>query len=264
MSPSDSQRKPPVAGTQTLMRGLTVLELVANGVRDVKGLSSAMGTTRGTMHRMLSSLVADGYLHHIPYGGYFLGPKLIRLGMAALEERPVVALAKPHIEALARSTGDTIHLGVLDGSDVLYLDKISGSRGLLMRSRIGQHMPLATSGLGKALMLDLPAERWKDFYDRATLLKRQAGGRPNPIPWARYADQMKTYRETGWVYDLEENETDIRCVAAPIRDVSGRVVASVSVTSAILYMPDDRMAQLGPQVRATAEAISVDLGWGRP
>ncbi|MEF2071522.1 IclR family transcriptional regulator [Consotaella aegiceratis] len=246
------------------MRGLTVLELVAEGTRDVKGLSAALGVPRATMHRMLSSLVAEGYLHHMSHGCYFLGPKLIRLGMAALEERPVVALAKPHVEALAQSTGDTIHLGVVDGFEVLYLDKISGSRGLQMRSRVGQRMPLATTGLGKALMVSLPDDRWRDLYDRAALHKQQIGGRPNPIPWERFAEQMKTYREAGWVYDFEENETDIRCVAAPIRDVSGRVVASVSVASAILYMPEDRMAELGPQVRATAEAISRELGWACP
>lgn len=260
---SDRPEAVRVAGTQTLTRGLALLECVAAGICDVKGIAERLGTPRSTTHRMLNSLVVEGYLNHVPYQGYFLGPKLIHLGARALEQRPLVALARPHLEALVRHIGDTVHLGTLDGNDVFYLDKITGSRGLEMRSRVGQRMPLATTGLGKALMLCLPRERWKELYDRAAAAKVGAGNRPSPIPWPLYEQQMDEYLRQDWVYDLEENETDIRCVGAPIRDITGRLAASISVASAILYMPDSRMAQLGPVVRATADAISKELGWTR-
>lgn len=264
---SDAPEKPQASGTQTLMRGLALLECVAGGVTDVKGIAARLGTPRSTTHRMLNSLVADGYLHHVPYKGYLLGPKLIALGMRALEQRPLVALARPHIEELARRTGDTVHLGVIEGAEVFYLDKIPNTRGLEMRSRIGLRMPLASTGLGKALMLGLPRERWRALYDHAAGLTARlndgAPDRPPLAPWPEFERRLAAYRDRDWSFDLEENEIGIRCVGAPVRDVRNQVVAAISVASAVPYMPDDRMEELGPIVRATADAISRDLGWKR-
>lgn len=258
---ADAPERNPVKGTQTLLRGLAFLECVAEGIGDVKGIAARLGTPRSTTHRMLSSLVAEGYLHHVPYKGYLLGPKLIALGGKALEQRPLVALARPHLEALARRTADTVHLGVIEGAEVFYLDKIPGTRGLEMRSRVGHRMPLASTGLGKALMLGLPRGRWRDLYDRAAALSAAAPDRPPLAPWPAFEAQLARYVERGWSFDLEENEIGIRCVGAPVRDIRNRVAAAVSVASAVPYMPDDRMAELGPIVRATAEAISRELGW---
>ncbi|SMF49530.1 transcriptional regulator, IclR family [Azospirillum oryzae] len=250
-------------GTQTLLRGLALLECVAAGIGDVKGIAARLGTPRSTTNRMLSSLVAEGYLHHIPYKGYLLGPKLIQLGMKALEQRPLVAIARPHIEALAETTGDTVHLGVEENGEVFYLDKIPGTRGLEMRSRTGQRMPLASTGLGKALMLGMPPARWQALH-ALTCPAEPPAGRPRPADWPVFQEQLTRYVAQGWAMDLEENELGIRCVAAPVRDGRNLVVAAVSVASAVPYMPEDRMTTLGPLVRATAEAISKDLGWTAP
>ncbi|MGF7177252.1 IclR family transcriptional regulator [Azospirillum doebereinerae] len=244
-------------GTQTLLRGLAAIECVATGTTEVKGIAARLNTPRSTVHRMLNSLVAEGYLHHVPYKGYLLGPKLIQLGMKALEQRPLVALARPHIEDLARRTGDTVHLGVVDGGEVFYLDKIPGTRGLEMRSRVGLRMPLASTGIGKALMLGIPPSRWRELHAAAST----PGDRPGPVPWPKYEKLMAGFLRRDWVLDLEENEIGVRCVGAPVRDISNQVVAAISVASAVPYMPDERMAELGPMVRATADAISRELGW---
>ena len=256
-----SADKQPVAGTQTLMRGLALLECVADGVNDVKGIAARLGTPRSTAHRMLNSLVSEGYLHHIPYRGYLLGPKLIRLGTIALEQRPLVPIARPHLEALAAQCGDTVHLGQVDGDCVLYLDKIPGTRGLEMRSQIGQRKPIASTGVGKALMLGIAQERWPALYEAAWADQVQRGQQPMLAAWAQYQETMRGYLRQGWVYDLEEHELGIRCVGAPVFDVSGKLVAAVSVASAVPYMSEARMAELGPQVLATAQAISHALGW---
>lgn len=260
----ESRDKRPAGGTQTLLRGLALLELVADGVGEVKDIAARLGTPRSTTHRMLTSLVAEGYLHHVPYRGYLLGPKLIGLGARALEQRPLVAVARPHLERLAERTGDTVHLGVAEGGSVFYLEKLSGTRGLEMRSRVGQRMPLATTGLGKALMLGIPPDRWRALYDAALATPFADRERPAPLPWTDYERRMTAYRQRGWVYDLEENEVGVRCVGAPVRDVRGQVIAGISVASAIPYMPDERMTALGPDVCATADAIARDLGWTTP
>ena len=256
-----SEEKSQSPGTQTLMRGLALLECVADGIGDVKGISARLGTPRSTTHRMLNSLVAEGYLHHIPYRGYLLGPKLIRLGVIALEQRPLTAIARPHLERLAGITGDTVHLGVEEENQVLYLDKISGTRGLEMRSRIGNCKPIASTGVGKALLLGIPESRWRHLYDEAAADQARSGVLPMLASWPDYLEALRSYCRHGWVFDLEENEPGIRCIGAPIFDVRRKVVASVSVASAELYMPRERMEELGPVVLETARAISRDLGW---
>ncbi|MBT3069120.1 IclR family transcriptional regulator [Rhodoferax sp. U11-2br] len=249
-------------GTQTLLRGLALLECVAQGISDVKGIAAHLGTPRSTTHRMLNSLVAEGYLHHVPYGGYSLGFRLIYLGTKAQEQRPLGALARPFLEELAAMTGDTVHLGTQEGNRVFYLDKISGTKGLEMRSRIGNRMPLASTGVGKALMLGLVPEAWQALYNEAVAEKVAAGEPVLLSPWPQFQEDMLSYRAQGWVMDLEENEIGIRCVGAPVRDVSGEVVAAVSVASAAPYITRERMLALGPTVRNVAHKISEQLGLG--
>ena len=260
-TPNNRTEKPKNVGTQTLMRGLSLLVEVADGISDVKGLSAKLGTPRSTTHRMLAMLVAQGYLHQIPYRGYLLGSKLIYLGSVAQEQMPLLALARPHLDALASHTGDTIYLAIRDENTVLYLDKIPGTRGLEMRSRVGMRNPLASTGVGKALLIGMSSERWPFFYADAVADQQRSGISSKLLPWEAYQAALLSYQQQGWVFDLEERELGIRCVAAPIRDVYGKVIASISVASADLYMPHLRMAELGPVVLKTAQAISRDLGW---
>lgn len=249
------------AGTQTLLRGLAILEAIANGARDMRAIGAALGTTRSTTHRLVSSLVQARYLRQVQ-GGYLLGPKLIELGTIALEQMPLTAVARPHLEALAEATLDTIHLGVRDGDDVLYIDKIPGTRGLEMRSRVGHRMPLASTGIGKAMMLDLDPDLWRSLFEAARRALAGVNFKPDNRPeTSAFLQRMAHYAAGGYTFDLEENEASIRCVAAPIRDASGAIVAAVSVASTIPYMPHDRMDELIPLVQREARAISAELGW---
>ena len=255
---------PQQAGTQTLLRGLAILEAAAAGVRDLRTFGAALGTTRSTTHRLVSSLVQARYLRQVQ-GGYLLGPKLIELGTIALEQMPLTAVARPHLESLAEQTLDTIHLGVRDGDDVLYIDKIPGTRGLEMRSRVGHRMPLASTGIGKAMMLDLTPDVWQSLFDASRRALASVTFKPDNRPDAQtFMQRMSNYAAGGYTFDLEENEAAIRCVAAPVRDASGAVVAALSVASTIPYMPLERMDELIPVVQREARAISEELGWRAP
>ena len=249
------------AGTQTLLRGLKVRECVAAGPHDAQGLAERLGTPRSTTRRILSSLAAARHLHHLPHRGYLPGRMPIHLGQRALEQRPLVAMAQPHCEALSRRTGDTIHLGIAEGAEVVSLLKISGTRGLEMPSRVGQRMPLATTGIGKALMLGMPEPRWRELHAAALALNARSPDRPPALPWEAYAERMRACRARGVVFDLEENEVGIRCAGAPVHDWGGQVVAAISVASAAPFMPEERLEAVAPLVRATAEAVARELGW---
>ncbi|WP_028209376.1 IclR family transcriptional regulator [Paraburkholderia mimosarum] len=252
------------AGTQTLLRGLAILEAAAAGVRDLRSFGAVLGTTRSTTHRLVSSLVQARYLRQVQ-GGYLLGPKLIELGTIALEQMPLTAVARTHLQALADETLDTIHLGVRDGDDVLYIDKIPGQRGLEMRSRVGHRMPLASTGIGKAMMLDLSPQTWRELFDASRRTLAGVSFRPDhSLEPETFIKRMATYSAGGYTFDLEENEISIRCVAAPVRDASGAIVAALSVASTIPYMPLERMDELIPVVQREARAISLELGWRAP
>lgn len=255
---------PQQAGTQTLLRGLAILEAAANGARDLRSFGAALGTTRSTTHRLVSSLVQARYLRQVQ-GGYLLGPKLIELGTIALEQMPLTAVARPHLQALADHTHDTIHLGVRDGDDVLYIDKIPSTRGLEMRSRVGHRMPLASTGIGKAMMLDLEAGSWKKLLDASHKALEKKSFKPEiRTDSETFLQRMTRYSQSGFTFDLEENEASIRCVAAPMRDASGAIVAALSVASTIPYMSHERMEELIPIVQREARAISEELGWRAP
>lgn len=241
-------------GSQTLMRGLDVIEAVANGEITLSQLSSRLKLTRSTTHRLASALVERGYLGFAPREGYRLGAKLLELGHIAREQTELIQTARPHLESLAAATNDTVHLGILDDNLALYLDKVPGGRRINISSHVGDRQPLTSTGLGKALMLDHSPDYWRErFGDRAS-------GIPH-IAFDQWEEWMNDYVAAGRAFDLEENEDQIRCVAAPIRDASNRIIGAISVSSAAQYMDDARMAALSGDVLATAHAISADLGW---
>jgi DNA-binding IclR family transcriptional regulator len=242
-------------GSQTLFRGLDVLEVVAEGPIGLTELAERLELTRSTTHRLAAALVDRRYLTFVPREGYSLGPKLLELGFKARDDMDIPHVARPHLERLADLADDTTHLGVLEGRRVFYLDKINGQRRVAISSRVGELQPVTSTGLGKALILDRPEEDWAEFYQA-----ERAFHRPEAT-LERWLVRMRRYAELGYAFDLEENEDQIRCVAAPVRDVEGRIVAAISVSSAAQYMSDERMDELALDVLGTARAVSADLGW---
>lgn len=248
-------------GTQTLERAFAIVDVVARGTHGLEAIGQAVGCTRSTCHRLLSALVGAGYLRHAAGAGYHLGPTLMTLGFLARDQFSTTAAARPWLQKLAEFTGDTVHLAVRDKADVLYATKISGSRRLEAASRVGYRMPLAWTGVGRAMLLDDDEKIWHQVYDEAMPAARATPDHP-PLPaWPQYRRAMREYAAVGCVFDLEENEPGICCVAAPVRDASGSIIASISVSGAAQYMPQRRMISLRPVVTETARSISRDLGW---
>jgi DNA-binding IclR family transcriptional regulator len=244
------------AGSQTLVRGLEIMEAVRAGKSTLPELADALGIAKPTLYRLAATLVDHRYLSFTPRVGYALGPKLLELGFEAGRQMSLPRIAHPHLAALAEGTGDTVHLGVLDGARALYLDKLPGRRRVDISSRVGERQPLRSTGLGKALILDEDEGRWRELYQ----FEEQSGGRYG-VDLSTWLRRMNDYAAQGNAFDLEENEDRIRCVAAPLRDVSGKIVGAISVSSAAQYMDDARLHTVADDVRATAQAISRDLGW---
>ena len=252
-NPAEGARSP--SGSQTLLRGLDVLEGAAEGPVPLGDLAEALGLTRSTTHRLANALIERRYLTLVPGRGYQLGPKLLELGFRAQQQADLVQIARPRLGALASRSEDTVHLGIMDGDRALYLDKIPGRRRIVISSRVGDRHPLTSTGLGKALLIDSDPDRWRELYE---LDQSQS---PSSIDYETWITRMQGYAQCGRAFDLEENEDQIRCVAAPIRDASGGIVGAISVSSAAQYMDDDRMEQLTGEVVETANSIGRELGW---
>jgi len=245
-----------VAGALTLMRGLDVLDRVAKGDNTLAKISKALGLNRSTVHRLAATLVEQKYLILSPRDGYSLGTKLLELGFAASQQITVTRIAHPHLLKLSADTGDTVNLGVLDHHQVHYIDKIPGTRRIEVRCTIGERQALRPTGLGKALLLDADEDALREVF------LREARDEPRyRYDLKSWLDVMKAYVAGGYALDLDENEDRIRCVAAPIRDLSGRIIAAISVSSAQHYMDDARILTLREYVKDTALAISRDFGY---
>ncbi|NHO30989.1 IclR family transcriptional regulator [Acetobacter fallax] len=238
-------------GTQTLGRGLTLMVAVGSGHATIPALMGHLGFSRSTTQRLASALVQTGWLVQHNDHSYALGPCLMKLA-SGLEESPLRVLAKPILRELGDRTRDTVHLGERADDEVLYLDKVYGQRGLEMRSRVGLRLPLALTGIGRALILDDTPDEWERLY-------HVAGGKPSKF--LAWLTRMHGYQKTRVVFDLEDNEPGIHCVASPVTDSSGRIVAALSVASATPYLPKRRMEEMAPMIRAAAETLSRELGW---
>lgn len=240
-------------GTQTLGRGLSIVTAVSAGIETLSDLAREIGCTRSTTQRLTAALLRQGWLRQEANNRYALGEQLGRLAVQAQVSLPLTDIGLPFLKKLSEATRDTVHLGIRSGDQVIYLHKSEGRRGLEMRSRIGQQMPLARTGIGRALLLDDGEAEWVRLYRinyRDTLDSMEG-----------WLERMRVYQSTGCVFDLEDNEIGIHCVAAPVRDAMGSIVAAISVASASPYLPLSRMETLASVVRQTARQISEQLGW---
>jgi DNA-binding IclR family transcriptional regulator len=252
------------AGTQTLMRGMAIVEAVARGAATLKDIGVAIGCTRSTTHRLIQSLAQAGFLSRDRKIGYALGPRLVELGTLARDRSPLLSVALPHLQTLAAKTQQTVHISVVQGQEILYLEKIESRHGTRMRSKVGCRMPLALTAMGKALLLDSPESGWREIYQANLDQLVRAGSAIDSVPrWPDYHARMRGYVAEEITFDREENEPGIRCVAAPVRDADGRITAALSVSGPAPSMSDERMSTLRFEVKEAAVAVSTGLGWSQ-
>lgn len=235
-------------GNQALNKAIDVVDAVADGHRQLKAICEATSLPKSTVHRILQGLIEARYLREVKGIGLVLGTKMIQLGNKAQKDMPLKEVAHPILSELAEQTKDTVHLGIKDEDHIFYLDKISGQRPIELRSRIGDRLPLAATGIGKSLMIDMPQMEW-----RRLIKKHDNIDLPNML------QRMNEYSKRDYSFDLEDNEELVRCVAVPIRNKYGNIIAAISVTSIKPYMPDDRMANLIPLLKKYSQRISESI-----
>jgi len=237
--------------SQTLVRGLDVLEVVASGPLALPALANRLGLARSTAHRLASALLERRYLTLVPRQGYSLGPKLLELGSRAQEQTALVRVARPYMEALAAETLDSAHLSICDAGAALLLERIAGHRRLLPSLRIGERTRLTQGAVGYALLLDGPDENWRQTF------AQDCGSAASS---AAFVDRMRAFAGAGYAYDPIDTADRVRTIAAPVRGADGAIVAAIGLSTASQYLDEQRLADVGRNVARMAASISGDLG----
>ena len=247
--------------SQSLSRALRLLTELAEGPRSLDDLAALLDVHKTTVLRLLRTLEEDRLVYRDAAYRYHLGAGLFALSSRALEQRPVRAAAAPHLAALNRETGHTVHLAAYEGGEVVYIDKYDSSHPVRMYSRIGLRAPLHCTAVAKILLAGLP-ERERRTVVESIEYKVMT---PNTLtgPDALSAELARVAAQ-GYAVDHGEHETFINCVGAPIRDASGRVVAAVSISVPDVLLDYEQVLALLPDLLKTAAAISADSGWDHP
>lgn len=207
-------------------------------------LASTLQLNKATLHRVLAALRHRGFVAQDPTtSSYLLGAAATRLADEFLGEENLPVLLHPALVALCTAVGELVHLGVLSGSHVTYLDKVEPERSVRVWSAIGRRSPAVTTSLGRALLAFRPTDRTMlDAYVRAADAGRAVD--PDHV-WA----VLERARATGYATEEQENEVGISCIAVPLLR-SGSAIAAVSVTAPAERMTPERVSALYQEMRS--------------
>lgn len=251
----------PEGSVQSINRAFGVLEQLstAKDGLSLTDIAERTGLSKSTAHRIVGSLAAGGYvLREEGTGRYTLGLKLIEIVSYYINSLELQTEARPYLWQLTSELNLTAHLGILEGSDVRYIEKLDLLPGLRLYSQIGLRVPASCSSLGKCLLSGLSGGQLSDVL--------------GPGPFPRYTDRTITdaaklteelhrVRARGYAVDDGEFEEDHRCIGAPIYDYRGDVIAAVSASGTWAAIPLRRVPEVAARVQGTADSISRRLGY---
>jgi IclR family pca regulon transcriptional regulator len=252
--------------SQSLERGLAILSAFRSGrpVLGVSELGRDIGLSRSTTHRYVATLAALGYLQQDPSTKkYRLGPRVLDLGFSAINSMELREVAAPHLRELSDETGYTVNMAILDGTDIVYVERCrtarAGQREIDLNLHVGSRLPAYCTSLGKVLLAFLPAEEQAAAVAASDLTRRG----PNTLT-SRTAlvAELKRVRENGFAISNEELAYGLRSIAAPVLTHDGVAAAAINlaVHSSMVSM-NDLVARLSPTLNNAAADISARLGY---
>jgi len=256
--------RPEPAGSQSLERGLAILSTFrsAQPLLGVSDLAREVGLSRSTTHRYVATLAQLGYLQQdVETKKYRLGPRVLDLGFSAINSMELRHIGSPHLEELSAATGHTVNMAVLDGSDIVYIERCRGRgpREIDLNLHVGSRLPAYCTSMGKVLLAFLPADELRARLDTMQLTRRG----PNTITARReLLKELARVRERGLAVNNEELAYGLRSLAAPVRSQTGAVVAAINIAvHRSLGSMDELLEELGPALEQTAEEIAARIGF---
>ena len=241
-------------GVQSLERAFLLLELMAEDGGEValSRLAVDSGLPLSTIHRLVRTLVARGYVRQLPSRRYVLGPRLIHLGESS--SRTLGTWARPHLIRLVDTTGETANLAMLDGDRVVYVAQVPSRHSMRMFTEVGRRVHLHCTGVGKALLSQLPASTARELLER--------GGMPRRTPLTvtdpdELLARLPEIAEQGYALDDGEQETGVRCVAVPVP--GGPLMTAISVSGPAGRVSMEAVPGVVRLLQETARALAAEL-----
>lgn len=244
--------------SQSLQRGLTLLNTLAEGPRNLDQLAEAAGVHKSTAMRLLRSLESAGFVNRPDAHSYRLGSALFELADRALDGIDVRAAAAGKLRELGERTGHAVHLAVREGDSAVYVDKVDGSSSVRMCSRVGARAPLHCTAVGKVLLSGMPEQDRRDLVARLgcpALTERTITGAESLLA------EVDRVSLEGCAVDRGEHEEFVHCIAAGVRDPRGAVVAAVSVSVPRVLLGFDELLGWSGELKEACASISAELGW---
>lgn len=244
--------------SHTLDRALSILDLLLEKPRRINDVAEHLGVHHSTALRLLHTLRAHGFVKELPDHTYQLGVATFRLAFSALEGIDLRSVVRPYMEELNRETGETVHLGTLEGGDVVYIEKVEARHRVRMHSSIGAIATLHCTGIAKGLIAFLPEA------EQERLIKMHTLERFTEHTLTRVADlraDLAATRERGYSIDDQEHELEINCVGAPIIGGDDTVVGAISLTAPTSRLDRAALEALAPSVLRASHGASRELGW---
>lgn len=246
---------------KALVKALRILECLAEDEQTtftLTELSRRLHLHVSTVHRLIVNLLRQGFVEVDPgTGGYRLGFRMLRMGLRVLDRLDYRRVAQPLLRELNLRTQETVHLAILQGDHAISIEKFGSPQPVGLDPRLGRLMPLYCTGVGKTLLAN-QTEEVLDQILRNLPLDRHTAQTITALPQLR--KELGKIREQGYAFDLEEAVVGLRCVAAPLLDHRGCVVAAFSVAGPSTRMTTERMQELAQMVVETSREISHRLG----
>lgn len=252
-----AQYKYPV---KSLIKALRILEeLGENGALGITELAQRLNIRVSTVHRLLGTLKAKGYVLSDPATfKYMLGGMIARLGDDTSRQSPLLKHGTLAVEELSRECNETVNLGLLEGTEVVYAARHESRHTLRTASSVGGRWPAHATALGKVCLADLTDEKVLQLYSKTKKLRKLT---PHSITDVNtLLTQLATVRREGIAEDNEENSLSVYCIAVPIWGPSGRVVAALSISAPKARMRPGKVNPFKSTLIAAGASLSVKLG----
>ncbi|MDO1581193.1 IclR family transcriptional regulator [Rhizobium oryzicola] len=261
MSSKEDEKAPEIdklADTGTLGKAIALLDLVTRAPEPLRftDILKLTGLPRGSLHRQLRHLVLEGLLDDSPDGTYGPGLRLLEFASRAWAKSSFREVAAPHLLRLHQQTGETVHLGVLRGHEIIYLDKVEGRQALRLHSQIGKASPVYCTGIGKAALSVVSDELRAEILS-ALCFEPFTPGTHKDV--AALLEDLQKIKSAGFAFDMEEHEIGIRCVAAPISSNDAAFASGISITAPAFRASPEQLKAWAPLVLEAAHAIQLDI-----
>jgi DNA-binding IclR family transcriptional regulator len=247
---------------QAVSNALKILEILSNTPKyGVSELARILGCQKGSVFRLLSTLKNEGYITQDEENEkYSLTLKLFKIGSNTVNNLDLNTVAFPIITRLSKLTSETIHRCIIENNQLIYLQKIESTHALkvTMMSRVGQSTPLYCTGVGKVLLAYQNIDTIQKYIQSTQFEKFTEHTVVDPQELTIELEKVRSY---GIAYDNEEHELGVRCVAAPIFDQEGTILAALSISGPTVRMIDEKLKLMRELVKNATFEISTKLGY---